>query len=435
MIVPLSFDPAVRSETEVPHMKKLISLLFVIVLLAGIAVFPVSASAAPTFSDVPADFWAYDAIEEMAEKGIVSGMGNGKFEPNGSVTTAQFATMLVGAFFPEELCGDTRTYPAWYGKTMHIALEEGLLATLPARYTCTITESGETWDPVYVNNRMTRKEMAVMLTNFLKNHLDFGKYGFQKTDFLDGPYDLPDYRYCIEYYPANYPDAISFVYDLGIITGVDDAGTFSGDGLMTRAQACLVLKRTMDLIGLYGGNAEDNREYHIYEFLDWNEKNDHAVSPDIRLTNGETITPEHVRELIDSLREKYPEGMPSADENYEYGENKDGIYLGYTGCAALVNYMRDDIFGDNRNYVVGYYDHAYDPAYLGEYAYQLIRPGDHIRINETHSVLVLDKTDSYITVVEGNYNGKVHWGRKISKSALLNSEIGVFSCYPSLPVK
>lgn len=49
------------------------------------------------FTDIKPGHWAMKAIREMAKRKILSGMGNNRFEPNGQVTRAQFATMLVKA--------------------------------------------------------------------------------------------------------------------------------------------------------------------------------------------------------------------------------------------------------------------------------------------------------------------------------------------------
>ena len=35
-----------------------------------------------------------------------------------------------------------------------------------------------------------------------------------------------------------------------------------------------------------------------------------------------------------------------------------------------------------------------------------------------HSVIVMQKSGKTLTVVEGNFNRSVHWGRKITKSEL-----------------
>ena len=49
------------------------------------------------FSDVPASHWAAGYIEYLAVEGVVGGIGDNKFDPDGTLTTAQFAKMLLGA--------------------------------------------------------------------------------------------------------------------------------------------------------------------------------------------------------------------------------------------------------------------------------------------------------------------------------------------------
>lgn len=46
------------------------------------------------FKDVPETHWAYKAIEELAEMGIINGYEDGTFKPDGAVTRAEVATML-----------------------------------------------------------------------------------------------------------------------------------------------------------------------------------------------------------------------------------------------------------------------------------------------------------------------------------------------------
>ncbi len=47
------------------------------------------------FTDVPDGHWAQDAVNHAAALGIINGMGNGTFQPDGAVTTQQIFTMLV----------------------------------------------------------------------------------------------------------------------------------------------------------------------------------------------------------------------------------------------------------------------------------------------------------------------------------------------------
>ncbi len=59
------------------------------------------------FSDVPTDYWAYDAIRYLASEGIVSGYPDGSFKPEKSVTRAEFAKMLATAMNLPLRCDDT----------------------------------------------------------------------------------------------------------------------------------------------------------------------------------------------------------------------------------------------------------------------------------------------------------------------------------------
>ena len=49
---------------------------------------------ANTFDDVPDGTWYTDAVTWAAENGVVAGIGNGRFDPDGSVTREQTAVIL-----------------------------------------------------------------------------------------------------------------------------------------------------------------------------------------------------------------------------------------------------------------------------------------------------------------------------------------------------
>ena len=57
-------------------------------------------AAGPTFPDVPESHWAYSYVERAAENGWVNGTGNGQFAPGGTLTFAEFYTMIVPVFAP-----------------------------------------------------------------------------------------------------------------------------------------------------------------------------------------------------------------------------------------------------------------------------------------------------------------------------------------------
>ena len=75
------------------------------------------------------------------------------------------------------------------------------------------------------------------------------------------------------------------------------------------------------------------------------------------------------------------------------------------GCIAFAGEVSDKVFGKNAK-VTTHKD------------FDKIKVGDHIRIGGYHSVIVWKKTKDSVTVVEGNYNSSVHWGREITRSEL-----------------
>ena len=115
----------------------------------------VSTNTTPTFSDVRNNAnaaWAEGYIESCAAQGIVSGVGGGKFAPNGNVTGVQLAKMLlVSLGYKADLEGFTGN--AWATNVNVIATQRGLYEDL------------ETMD---TNAALTRDNAAQMIWNALK---------------------------------------------------------------------------------------------------------------------------------------------------------------------------------------------------------------------------------------------------------------------------
>ncbi len=67
------------------------------------------------FSDVPAHHWAAKYVARCAEKGIVSGVGNGRFDPEGRLTSLAFSKMLLVAYGKEK--AEKLSGPGWAENT------------------------------------------------------------------------------------------------------------------------------------------------------------------------------------------------------------------------------------------------------------------------------------------------------------------------------
>lgn len=52
----------------------------------------------PSFSDVPANYWAFQYIEALKLEGIVSGYGDGTFRPENNITRDQLAVFMANSF-------------------------------------------------------------------------------------------------------------------------------------------------------------------------------------------------------------------------------------------------------------------------------------------------------------------------------------------------
>lgn len=102
-------------------------------LLALLVCTATAFAAAPSFTDVLANYWAYNYIEQAAENGWVNGVGNGKYAPEDKVTGAEFVTMVSRVFYQHTM-QDPKAGEPWCrccqgcdGETALYETERGLL--------------------------------------------------------------------------------------------------------------------------------------------------------------------------------------------------------------------------------------------------------------------------------------------------------------------
>src|SRR5690606_39219545 len=68
-------------------MRKFLGITLLLVIV-------VSTAFSATYKDVPANHWAYDAVEQLSKLGILSGMPDGTLQDNQSLTRYQLAVAL-----------------------------------------------------------------------------------------------------------------------------------------------------------------------------------------------------------------------------------------------------------------------------------------------------------------------------------------------------
>ena len=172
------------------------------------------------FTDVPESRWSYPYIKELYEAGVVSGTSATTFEPAGSVTRAQFVTMLAGLAGVNVSAyqyGPFSDVPAdaWYAPYVNWAAANHIVSGT----------SAATFDP---NATISRQDMAVMLYNYAQRY-DVTLNEQTVTPFTDES-TIADYAL----------SAVQALHRAGVISGMPD-GSFQPYATATREQACTVL--------------------------------------------------------------------------------------------------------------------------------------------------------------------------------------------------
>ena len=188
-----------------------------------VAVAPLEAEASINFSDVESTHQHYDAIINLAERGIIKGFGDGTFKPGQSVTRGQAAKIIAGVLELDTTnvvdpgFTDVPTTHEYYGAIA--ALENAGI----------IKGYGDgTFGP---GKTVTRNHMAKIIANAFELDAPAGA----TTPFEDVSAD------------SEYAGYITALYTAGITTGTTST-TFSGTANVTRGQMASFVVRAEDTV-------------------------------------------------------------------------------------------------------------------------------------------------------------------------------------------
>lgn len=214
--------------------QRIVTALLALGLCAPLAL---PARAAATFNDIPTSHWSYNYVQTAAQNGWVNGVGNGKYNPNGNVTAAEWYTMALRMAYGKDTL-DSVEVPAnelyankWYAKTMEYAIDELLFV-----YSGGVTGSTVGQVMTDMESNISREKMAASIWNILKD------YGYKAGDL--SAVSIPDMGTVNQ----GYQYGVKVAYSTGILQGVDSTGKFDPKASMTRAQAATVLCRLYDLL-------------------------------------------------------------------------------------------------------------------------------------------------------------------------------------------
>lgn len=186
---------------------------------------------AVSFSDVADDAWYREAVEYVAGKGLMNGIGGNKFDPDGDTTRGMLVTILYrlegepAVSAPSAFADVSTEAPQWYTSAVLWAAENGIVLGY--------TDGGKTvFNP---NGAITREQFATILYRYEK---------YRGGGFTGMWYFPLDYEDAAEV--SDYADeAMHWCVMNGIINGCTPT-TLVPQGSASRAQAATMLMRYIE---------------------------------------------------------------------------------------------------------------------------------------------------------------------------------------------
>ena len=214
-------------------MKKIVSLILVLVMLTAVLCVRATASYSIIsdegrlpFEDVKESHWFYDAIRLCYANGIVKGMNEYTYDFNGFLTRAQFVTMLASlegvdtSNHTVDKFSDVKS-THWYYGVVAWAYNEGIV-------------NGMSETAFKPNAVLTRAQLAVIMNNYMQDNYDVEI----SEDVIEGFTDKPKRGYW-------YYDAMLYTVSAGLLSG-NSNGTLAATDNVTRAQAAVLFRAFME---------------------------------------------------------------------------------------------------------------------------------------------------------------------------------------------
>ena len=264
-------------------MKKKLSLLLAFVLCLGLM--PCAYADNNPFNDVAPDFWAYDAILETYNDGVMTGTASGVFSPSGKLNMAQFVTVLTRAFYNNDVVNSTRE-GAWPNQNYAAAEKHNLFAGLTR------------WGG---DIEVTREVMAQMMYNVM---VDKNVVLPNDTEIQATINKIPD----IAAVDGNYRTAVAVCYYWELLAGVDAQGTFAPKGVLNRAQTAVIYTRLKKAVSVLSTGTLENPGTATPDTTapgtadSPGDTQPPQAAPSATLTNGMPVTEENVLALIEDYR-------------------------------------------------------------------------------------------------------------------------------------
>ena len=240
--------------------KKILSILLIVILVAlhinGLVVY----ARDEDFNDVSSEYWAYNTIMELSDKGIIDGFDDNTFNPNGEITREQFIKLLVCATDNVEENASTDNIE-------DISDGEWSYNYIANADECSII-GDEDYSGGFNPHGLLDRKTAV---KWISKSINVSNNDVQTSIFKDIADDNTDFY-------------ASELYGYGIINGYED-GSFRPDNVLTRAEAATIIKNITDYLETWE-IPDDEKE--LIDYADGVVKLDSERSSNILTKNTET---------------------------------------------------------------------------------------------------------------------------------------------------
>jgi hypothetical protein len=179
-----------------------------------------------TFMDVPAAFWASDAIKDLYGRGYISGYPDDSFKPDKQISRAEFVTIItkifkLSSFKPAQADFEDVASADWFYESVENALHAGI-----------VKGYGKTFLP---NQAISREEMAAILVKALGRNDEAQTNMQEKSSFTD------------DANISNWARGYVFVAARqGLMKGYSDR-SIHPQGQASRAEACSMISNFLKL--------------------------------------------------------------------------------------------------------------------------------------------------------------------------------------------
>ncbi len=372
-------------------MKKRICSVFLSAALALSLAVPAFAA----YRDVSAGHWAADDIQYVTERGLFNGTGPDTFGPSTEMSRAMLATVLYRCAGSPAVNEATPyvdvTAGAWYMPGVAWAYQDQIFPN-----------ANLSWTLLYPDEPVRRAEFCIMLYNFAKT---LGRAVSDPDAVARAPFTDMDWnRFSMAGFGPIYNEAkeamLGWAWPMGIMEGTS-ATTINPLGTITRAEVAAMLAR-------FDRNVLGGTEPTVQPTsapIPGAEPSPTPNEGSYTTADGKTLTEENAYEILMKLKKSYPHGTlygaPYCPTTSIYKP-----YSNYDHCAGWAMLCSDAIFGELP------WKRIRHPNWSE------IRVGDLVEYDNEyggHVVVVVKKTDEYISITDSGLTNKVYWGGQYFK--------------------